>query len=110
QHVSTQLRQNTCCLRSAHNGNTGIGPAPQKTWIKGAATHAVVAGTKAAANQRGDFGNTGRRNSVNKFGAMFGDAFMLVFLAHHKTGDVLQEQQWNIALAAELYKVHTLEC
>ena len=35
--------------------------------------------------------------------------FLLKFLTHHETSDVLEEEQGNLSLAAELHEVGTLE-
>ena len=39
---------------------------------------------------------------------MAGNAFALVLLAHHEAGDVLQEQQRHLPLAAQFYEVRAL--
>ena len=39
-----------------------------------------------------------------------GDAFVFVFPPHHETGDVLQEDQRDLALAAEFDEMRALLC
>ena len=41
----------------------------------------------------------------DEFGAVFGDALVLCLLAHHEASDVLQEQEGDPALAAQLHEV-----
>ena len=40
---------------------------------------------------------------------MLGDAAGLVVAAHHEAGDVLQEDQWDLALAGQLDEVRALQ-
>ena len=92
-------------LFPAHHANTGIGPHEHEAWIVGAPAHAVIASTEAATGNHGKLGNAGTGHGVDHLGAVFGDAFGLVFLAHHEAGDVLQEQQRNLSLIAQFDKV-----
>jgi hypothetical protein len=46
---------------------------------------------------------------VHHLGAVLGDAAVLVLAADHEAGDVLQEQQRDLALAAQLDEVRGLE-
>jgi hypothetical protein len=75
----------------------------------GAAAHAVVAGTKAAADDDGELGHIGRGHGGDHLGAVAGDAFVLVLAAHHEAGDVLQKHQRDLALAAQLDEVRALQ-
>jgi hypothetical protein len=54
-------------------------------------------------------GHVGRAHGVHHLGAVLGDAALLVLLADHEAGDVLQEHQRDPALAAELDEVRRLE-
>src|SRR3546814_2302700 len=47
----------------------------------------------------------GRGYGGDHLGAVAGNAFDFVLAAHHEAGDVLQEYQWNLALAAQLDEV-----
>ena len=101
--------QHTGSLLAAHHANARIGPHPQKARAKGAATHAVVARSKTAANDDGELGHLGRGHSGNHLGAIARNAFAFVFAAHHEAGDVLQKHQGYFALAAQLNEVRALE-
>src|SRR5690606_914657 len=92
-------------LFTAHHGNAGVRPHPQEVRAVGAAAHAVVARAERTADQYGDFRYVGTGHGHDHFGAVFGDAFSFVLLAHHEAGDVLQEQQRDVALAAQLDEV-----
>src|SRR5690606_2523938 len=92
-----------------HDGNAGVGPHEHETRVVGAAAHAVVAGAVAAAGDHGEFRHAGTGHGVDHLGAVFGNAFGLVFFADHKDVDVLQKEQRNTALVAQLEKVRALE-
>src|SRR3546814_4321580 len=47
----------------------------------------------------------GRGYGGDHLGAVAGNAFVFVLAAHPEAGDVLQEYQWNLALAAQLDEV-----
>src|SRR5450830_1096313 len=87
-------------LLAAHDADAGVGPHPQEARAVGAAAHAVVAGAEAAANDDGELGHAGRGHRRDHLGAIAGNAFVLVLAAHHEAGDVLQEHQRDLALAA----------
>ena len=108
--LALHLGKYACCLLAAHHGNTRIGPHEQQIGVVGSATHAVVASTEAAANQHGVLRYVGAGYGGDQLGAVLGDAFVLVFGAHHKAGDVLQEHQRDFALGAQLNKVRTFYC
>jgi hypothetical protein len=73
-----------------------------------AAAHAVVAGAEAAADQHGELGHLGGGDGGDHLGAVLGDAAVLVLAADHEAGDVLQEDQRNAALGAQLDEVGAL--
>ena len=89
-------------MGSAHYGDAGVGPHPEETGGEGAAAHAVIAGPEAAADDDGEFGDGGGGDGGDELGAVFGDAAGFVFSADHKTGDVLEEDEGDPALGAEL--------
>jgi hypothetical protein len=74
----------------------------------GAAAHAVVAGAEAAADQHGELGHLGGGDGGDHLGAVLGDAAVLVLAADHEAGDVLQEDQRDAALGAQLDEVGAL--
>ena len=97
-------------LFAAHDADPGVRPHPQEPRRESATAHAVVAGTKAAAGNDGDFRHRGTGDGGDHLRAMFGDALILIFAADHETGDVLQEQQGYFALAAQLDEMRALLC
>ena len=46
----------------------------------------------------------------DQFGPVPRDALLLILLTHHEAGDVLQEDEWDAPLAAELDKVRAFLC
>ena len=79
-----------------------------KSAVVGPATHAVIARPEGPADQHGDLGNRRGGDRRDQLCTIFCDAARLVFLTHHKAGDVLQEDERDIALRAQLDKVRTL--
>ncbi len=73
------------------------------------AAHAVVAGAVGPAHDKRQFGHLSARHGVHKLSAVLGDATGLGVTPHHKTGDVLEEEQGNPSLAAEFDEVRSLE-
>ena len=47
-------------------------------------------------------------NRCDELGSILSDALILILLAHHEAGDVLHEQDGDVSLATQLYKVRTL--
>ena len=86
-----------------------VRPHPQEARAVGAAAHAVVAGAEAAADDHGELRHLRAGDGRHHLGAVLGDAAGLVFLPDHEAGDVLQEQQRNAALAAQLDEVRALQ-
>src|SRR5574343_227476 len=97
-------------LLPAHHADAGVGPHPEETRRIGAAAHAVVARAKTAADDDGELGHRRSGHGRDHLGAVAGDAFVFVFAADHEAGDVLQEHQRRLALAAQLDEVRALEC
>ena len=69
----------------------------------------VVAGAERAADDHGELGHARRGDGGDHLGAVLGDAAGLVVAADHEAGDVLQEQQRDAALVAQLDEVRALE-
>src|SRR5690606_16243933 len=92
-------------LFAAHDGDACVGPHVQHARAECATTHAVVAGTKGAADDHGELGDGRGGHRCHHLGAVPGNPFVLVFATHHEAGDVLQEDQRNAALAAQFDEV-----
>src|SRR6185312_4880225 len=95
-------------LLTAHHADARVRPHPQEARRVRATAHAVIAGAEAAADDDGEFRHLGGRHRGHHLGAVPGDAFVLVLAPDHETGDVLQEHQRNLALAAQLDEVRAL--
>ena len=96
-------------LLAAHHGDAAVRPHRQEARRIGAAAHAVIAGAEAAADDDGEFRHAGGGDGRHQLGAVLGDAAGLVFPPDHEAGDVLQEQQRDAALAAELDEMRALQ-
>ena len=70
---------------------------------------AVVAGAERAADHHGELRHGGARDRRHQLGAVLGDAAGLVLAPDHEAGDVLQEDQRDAALVAQLDEVRALE-
>ena len=103
--VSSVLRR----LLAAHHRDAAFGHMKRKRGAVGAAAHAVVAGAVRGADHHGELRHRGVGDGVHHLGAVLGDAAVLVALADDEAGDVLQEEQRDAALAAELDEVRRLE-
>lgn len=96
-------------LLATHDTDTGVGPHPEETRAICATAHAVVTSAVAAADDNGELGHVGAGDGGNELSAVLGDAFTLGRRSDHESGDVLQEDQRDAALGAELDKVGALD-
>jgi hypothetical protein len=106
--VTPDCRQHAGGLLSSHDADTRIGPHPEKARRIGPATHAVIAGPEAAADQHGDLRDLSGRNRGHHLGAVLCDPSVLVLPPDHEARDVLQEQEGHAALRAQFDEVRTL--
>ncbi len=96
-------------LLTAHDTDTSVGPHPQESGAVRATAHAIVAGAVAAADDNGELGHVGAGDSGNKLGAVLGDTFAFGSRADHEARDILQEDERDATLGAELNEVGTLD-
>ncbi len=96
-------------LLTTHHRNARVRPHPQKARAVGTAAHAVVACTIGAADHHGEFRHRCGRNRRHELCAVAGNAAGFVFLADHEAGDVLQEQQRDVSLAAQFDEMRSLQ-
>src|SRR5690625_715676 len=89
QAIPSDRCQDTGCLLASHDRNPGIGPHKQQSGSKGPATHAVVARTKGATNNNGEFRNGSIGDGSDHFGAMAGNAFIFIAPPDHESSNVL---------------------
>src|SRR5205807_1891116 len=89
--------------------NPRFGQHPALAGAEGAAAHAVVARAERAADDHRELWDLGVGDGHHHLGAVLGDAFVLVLAAHHEAGDVLEEDERNPPLAAELDEVGPLQ-
>src|SRR5471030_2276625 len=100
--VAPYRRQHAGRLLPAHDRDARVGPHPEEAGAVGAAAHAVIAGTVAAAHDHRELRHVHRGDRRHHLGAVARDAARLVFTADHEAGDVLQEDQRDAALATQL--------
>ena len=84
-------------------------PHPEKPSAIRAAAHAVVTCSVAPADHDGQLGHVRARNCADHLRAVLRDAALLGVLSDHESADVLQEDQWDVALGAQLDEVSSLE-
>src|SRR5690606_29032624 len=107
--VALHRGQHAGRLLAAHHADPRVRPHPQEAAAVGAAVHGVVAGAEAAADDHGELGHVRARDRGDHLRAVAGDAGLLVLLADHEAGDVLQEHQRDAALVAQLDEMRALE-
>src|SRR5690625_979833 len=105
QAIPSYRCQDTGGLLASHDGNTGIGPHKQQSRSKGPATHAVVARTKGATNNNGEFRDGSIGYGSDHFGAMAGSAFIFIAPPYHEASNILWKYRWDFALTAQFNKV-----
>src|SRR5262249_12378854 len=103
------LRQYRRRLLAAHDRDPAVGPHEQEPRLGGAAAHAVVPGSEAAADDDSELRHRRVRDRVHHLGPVLRDAAVLVLLPDDIAADVLQEQERDAALGRELDEVGGLE-
>jgi hypothetical protein len=96
-------------LLAAHDRDLRIGPRKEEPRTVCPAAHAVISGAEAAAEEERDFGHLRGGDCVDHFRAVFGDSLVLVLLADHEAGDVLQKEERSLPLRAQLDEVGALQ-
>src|SRR5690606_6908965 len=91
--VALDRGQHAGRLLAAHHRDPRVRPHPQEAAAVGAAVHRVVAGAEAAADDHGELRHVRAGDGGDHLGAVAGDPGVLVLLADHEAGDVLQEHQ-----------------
>src|SRR5512145_661823 len=107
--VTTDGREDRGGLLAAHHGDPGVGPHPQEARVVGAPAHPVVARPERASDDDCELGYDGAGDRRDELGPVAGDAAVLVLPADHEAGDVLEEDQRDAALVAQLDEVGALE-
>lgn len=95
-------------LLTAHHRDLGAGEHVQEAGRVGTATHSVVTGSVRGTKNGGDLGDSSVRNGRHHFGAMLGNTLLLDSLSNHEARDVLQEENRDLSLGAQLNKVSSL--
>ena len=108
-HPLPHRRHHTPQLLTPHHPDAGIRPAPQEPGPVRPPAHAVVAGPETAPDEDGEFGHGGAGDGRDELGAVLGDARVLGFAADHEARDVLEEEERDGALGAELDEVGAFE-
>src|SRR5882672_9391986 len=96
-------------LLSAHHRDARVRPHPQEARRERAPAHAVVAGAEGAAENDSEFRHAAAGNRGDHLRAVLGDTARLVFFPDHEAGDVLQEHERDVPLAAQLDEVRALQ-
>src|SRR5450830_1737941 len=107
--IALDRGQHAGSLFATHDGNPCIGPHPQEARRECSAAHAVITGTETATDDHGQLRYCCGRDRSDHLRAIASDAFVFIFAADHEAGDVLQEDQWDLALTTELNEMGTLE-
>ena len=95
-------------LRRAHHGDAVVGPREHEAGVVGPARHAVVAGAVGGPDHQREVGHRRVRHGVDQLRAVLDDPALLVARADHEPGDVLDEQQRDVAPVAQLDELRAL--
>ncbi len=109
QAIAAHRRQDAGRLLTAHHADARIRPHPQEARLVAAAAHGVIAGAKTSADQHGELGHVRARHGGHHLRAILRNARVFVFASDHEPGDVLKENQRDIALIAQFYEVRALQ-
>src|SRR5438552_7053775 len=96
-------------LLPTHDRDPGVGPHPQEARVEGAPAHSVISGAVRPADNDRELGYPGAGNRGHHLRPVLGDPTRLVFSADHEAGDVLEEDEGDPALAAELDEMRGFE-
>ena len=102
------LHHRTQLLRP-HDTRLSRRPRPQKPRTIRATTHTVIPRACTGTHDDGELRDIRTRHSGDEFSAVLRDPAFLGILADHEAGDVLEEDEGDVALAAELDEVGALE-
>ena len=95
-------RQHAGELLRPHHRGLGARPGEQEPRVEAAPAHAVVAGAVGGAHHERQVRDGGVGDRVDHHRAVLDDPALLVLLADHVAGGVLQEQQRRVGLVGEL--------
>ena len=96
-------------LLRAHDPDFRLRPHPQEARIIRSSAHAVVPRAGTGPDDDGELGYVGAGDRGDEFGAVFGDAALFGVGADHEAADVLEEDEGDAALGAELDEVGAFE-
>lgn len=71
--------------------------------------HAIIARAGTSPEHDGEFGHVGAGHGRDELGAVLGDAALFRVAAYHEAADVLQEDERDVPLRAELYEMGAFE-
>lgn len=71
--------------------------------------HSIIAGSGTGAEDDGKLRHIGTGDSRDELGAMLGNTTFFRVGADHEAANVLQKDEWDLALRAELNEVCTLQ-
>mmetsp|Transcript_77305 Transcript_77305/g.230302 ORF Transcript_77305/g.230302 Transcript_77305/m.230302 type:complete len:204 (-) Transcript_77305:2497-3108(-) len=103
------VRDHACGLLSTHDGDLGVRPEPREARVVGGAVHSVVPCTVRARENHAKLGHWHAADGCDHLGTVLRDAAPLVLCADDETRDVVEEDQWDAPLAADLDEVRGLD-
>src|SRR5450830_2158355 len=100
--VALDRGQHAGGLFATHHRDACIGPHPQKAWRKSASAHAIVTGAETAADDHRQLRHSGGGDGGDHLCTVARNALIFNLAADHEAGDVLQKNERDLALTAEL--------
>src|SRR5438876_935163 len=96
-------------LLATHHRDARVRPGEEEPRAVGTAAHRVVPRAVGCADDDGQLRHLRRCHGVHHLGTVLRDAPVLVLLADHEAGDVLEEEERHAALAGERDEVRALQ-
>src|SRR5262249_29448447 len=99
--VDFHLKQYIGRLLATHYRNPRVWPHPELSWAISPAAHSIISGAVRSADNYCKLRDGSIRNCIDHFGAVFRNSALFELLSHHKSCNVLEKHQRDIALCAK---------
>src|SRR2546427_1372086 len=102
QLLALDLDEHRRRLLGPHHRDPRVGPGEKEPWAVAAAAHGVVPGAVGGSDEKRQARHLGRGDGLDHLRAVLRDPARFVALPDHEPGDVLEEEERNPPLVAEL--------
>src|SRR5262249_45945893 len=108
--VDFHLKQHTSRLLASHYGNPCARPHPELSRPVSPAAHSIISSAVRAADDDCKLRYGGVRNCIDHFCAIFRNPALFELLSHHKSSNIFQKYQLNVALRAKFDEMCSFQC